>query len=179
MQIRQIDNSSTEYAACAAISQPVQPEKVLTEGILRDHDKEMMTDNHFVRVIGDVDGQIVAHGSYWKSAADPDDTPQFNYHVRADLQDGPISARMQAYLIEQATALATSEIASEPLDSEQYRMRLLEADGFQLAMRFLRSDLDVEAVDYSAHHRLIGDLAQSGIKLCTLVEVMQQDPEWR
>jgi GNAT superfamily N-acetyltransferase len=160
MNIRPFQSTNKDYAALLAIHKLLQPEDQLTVEMLRNQDDEFSANHAFVRILGEVDNQIVAHGAYWHSFLAADEPYQFSLFVHPDYQNGRLPGLMQTYLLSKIAEQQPAVIASEAKEDEKYRTHLLEAANFKLKMRFSRSQLQVEMFDVTVYDDLIAQLGQ-------------------
>jgi mycothiol synthase len=179
MNIRPFQSTNKDYAALLAIHKLLQPEDQLTVEMLRNQDDEFSANHAFVRILGEADNQIVAHGAYWHSSVAADEPHQFSLFVHPDYQNGRLPGLMQTYLLSKIAEQQPAVIASEAKEDEKYRTHLLEAANFKLKMRFPRSQLNVALFDGIVYDNLIAQLGQQGIAFITLTDVMQRDSNWQ
>ncbi len=170
--------SDTHYSALVAINQILQPEVRQSAEMLRTQDEEFSAENKLVRILAEVDNQIVAHGAYWHPFSS-DEPSQFSLFVHPDHQNGEVPSLMHKHLIAKLSEAKPDVIVSEPTEDEAYRTQLLKDDGFELKMRFPRSQLDLKRVDATPNESADVHLKGQHIEIVTLTDVMQRDPNWK
>ncbi|MGB1251755.1 MAG: hypothetical protein ACPG8W_14145 [Candidatus Promineifilaceae bacterium] len=178
MNIRPFDFTNADYTALLSIHQTLQPKVMLTIALLQEQDAEVSADNELIRVVGEIDNQVIAFGSYWYSPSD-DEPHQFSLHVQPDFQNGTVPSQLHRYLLSKIEETQPRAIVSEPKENEEYRIQLLEADNFQLKMRFPRSEQSVNKLDLTKYDELIAQLEAQGIEFITLTKAMNRDAEWQ
>ena len=179
MNIRPFQSTDTDYSALLAIHRLLRPEEQLTKEILRKRDEEFSANNEFVRILGEIDNQIVAHGAYWHSSSSTDEPYQFSVFVHPDYQNGRVSSLMQNYLLSRIEENQPTVIVSEPIENERYLTQLLEDSNFELKMRFPRSQLNVKTFDATDYDDLRIQLLYQGIEFITLSDVIKMDSNWQ
>jgi GNAT superfamily N-acetyltransferase len=84
MNTRPFHATNKDYAALLAIHALLQPEDQLTVEMLRKQDEEFSANHAFVRILGEVDNQIVTYGAYWRSSIAADEPHQFSWFAHPE-----------------------------------------------------------------------------------------------
>ena len=103
----------------------------------------------------------------------------FAIYVIPDWQETAVPAQMHHYLLTEIAKHQPQKAISEPPENETFRTKLLEADGFELLMRFPRSSLDVQQVNLADYESVLESVRQQSIRFVTLTDVMSSDPNWQ
>ena len=177
LQIRPFQSNDQDYDALIQMNVFRNPDEVVTREILRQDDAEFTAENTVVRVLGEIDGQVIAQGDFWHEPGSKE--VRFAFYVVPTWQETAVPTQMHQYLLTEVAKLQPEKVISEPKESELFRTSLLEADGFQLLMRFPRSELDVTQVKTADYAPVLTAVQQQGIRFTTLTEVMDNDPEWQ
>ncbi len=130
------------------------------------------------RFVAEENGRIVGGGLFF-SSEDSKEMLIFSMHIHPDYQNGDLPTQMQTYLLTEIDKRQPIKIAAEPLEDQTYRVQLLGPAGFELIMRFPRSQLDVTGVEVGAYTAVIDKLEQQSIQFATLTERMEVDPNWQ
>jgi len=179
IHIRPFNKSDDDFAALVTINHVLEPEEQLTVPILRRSDEEFIAQYGFLeRYIAVVKSRIAGSGLFFPSEMDPG-ILIFSMHIHPDFQDSETPAQVQTFLLNQMLSRHPKRYGSQPREDQSYRVRLLEADGFELKMRFPRSQLDIAAFDAGKHAHIFQQMDVQGIELVTLADVMQSDPDWK
>ena len=177
LRIRPFQPNAHDYNALIHLNTFRNPAEVVTVEILRQEDKEFAGEYTAVRVLGEIEGQVVARGDHWH---EPGATQHhFAIYVVPDWQETAVPPQMHRCLLDEIAKLQPAKIVSEPPENETFRTKLLAADGFDLLMRFPRSSLDVRQVRLAEYEQLLDAVQQQGIRFVTLTDVMQSDPNWQ
>jgi GNAT superfamily N-acetyltransferase len=177
LPIRPFQPTDHDYNALIQMNTFRNPGEKVTIEILRQEDKEFAAEFTAVRVLGEIEGQVVGSGDYWHEPGSRE--LQFAFYVVPAWQETAVPAQMHAYLLTQIEKMRPQKIVSEPKENETFRTQLLEANGFQCLMRFPRSALDVNQVALADYEPVLVAVQQQGIRFVTLTEVMDSDPEWQ
>ena len=177
LQIRPFQAADHDYTALIQMNRFHKPDEQVTIDIYRQEDKSFTRNYKTERVLGELNGEIVARGDYWH---EPDSRKHhFALYVVPASQETAVPAQMQQYLLHQIEKMEPHKVASEPLEDEHYRIQLLEASGFELMMRFPRSAQDVGHVNLVDYEPVLTAVQQLGICFVTLTDVMGRDPAWQ
>jgi GNAT superfamily N-acetyltransferase len=177
LRIRPFLSNDHDYNALIHMNAYHNPDEVVTIAILREDDAEFRREYTAVRVLGEMDGQVVAWGDYWHEPKSRQ--IHFALYVVPAWQETAIPAQMHRYLLTEIEKLQPRKIASEPKEDETFRAKLLTDDGFQFLMRFPRSALDVNQVKLADYEPVLASVQQQGIRFVTLTDVMAADPDWQ
>ncbi len=177
LQIRPFQPNDHDYKALIHLNTFRNPAEVVTVEIFRQEDKEFAGEFTAVRVLGEIEGQVVACGDYWHEPGSRQ--LHFALYVVPVWQETAVPAQMHRYLLAEIEKLQPKKIVSEPKEDEAFRIQLLAADGFQFLMRFPRSSLDVNQVQAADHEPVLDAVRQQGIRFVTLTDVMTADPQWQ
>ncbi|WP_420628892.1 GNAT family N-acetyltransferase [Candidatus Leptofilum sp.] len=177
LKIRPFQPTDHDYNALIQMNRFRNPDDQVTVAVLRREDSEFFKEYTAVRVLGELDGDIVARGSYYYKSGS--NQVHFALYVLPEWQETAVPAQMHRYLLAEIGKLQPTKIVSEPPENETFRTKLLEADGFELMMRFPRSSLDVRQVQLADYESLLENVRQQGIRFVTLTDVMQADPDWQ
>lgn len=177
LTIRPFQPTDHDYQTLIQMNQFRNPDEQLTLEIVRQEDAAFQGEFTAVRVLGELDGQVVARGDYWHEPESRD--VHFAVYVLPAWQETAVPAHLHRHLLDEIAKLQPEKIVSEPPENEVFHTSLLEADGFELLMRFPRSKLDVTQVQTADYADVLETVQQQGIRFVTLTEVMQADPNWQ
>lgn len=175
--IRPFQATDQDYMALIEMNKFRNPDEIVTVEILRRDDAEFTSTFQAVRVLGELNSEVVARGDYFHK---PDSRNyHFVFYVTPAWQETAVPAQMHRYLLAEIAKHQPQKVVSEPPENEQFRITLLEADGFDLLMRFPRSSLDMRQVNPADYESVLHNVRQQGIRLVTLTDVMASDPDWQ
>ena len=162
LQIRPFHPTDHDYHALIQMNRFRNPDEQLTLDLVRLEDAEFHEAFTAVRVLGEIDGQVVAQGSHYYEPGSK--KIQFAFYVVPAWQETAVPAQIHRYLLDEIAQLHPEKIVSEPPENETFRTKLLEADGFRLLMRFPRSALDVRQVQLADYANMLATVQQQGIR---------------
>ena len=132
LKIRPFTATDSDYNTLIEMNKFRNPDDVVTVEMLRSDDTYFTKTNQAVRVLGELDGSVVARGDYWH---EPDSNEYFfAVYVVPTWQETAVPQQMHHYLLSEIGKHQPEKIVSEPLEDETFRVNLLEADGFDLLM---------------------------------------------
>lgn len=176
MEIRPFQATDEQYNDILAIHREVRSEEQLTVTMMRQNDDGVET---LVRFLCEENGSTVAHGAYSREWGDEENGYRFSLFALPEWQNGRVPAQLQAHLLNELKGHNPTKIISEPTEDETYRTKLLEEAGFELKMRFPRSQLRVAQFNTADYNHFVHQFANQNIRLTTLADVMETDPNWQ
>ncbi len=177
LTFRPFQSTDQDYLALIELNKLRNPGEQLTLEIARQEDAEFHDEFTAVRVLGELDVQVVARGDYWHEPSSRQ--IHFAVYVIPAWQETAVPDQMHRYLLAEIAKHQPQKVVSEPPENERFRIKLLEADGFELLMRFPRSSLDVQQVNLADYDSVLETVQRQGIRFVTLTDVMQADPNWQ
>ncbi len=174
--------SEEEYTGLVEMVNGAWPDEPTTVAAVKHRDASRSPDRYFRRVIGRVGERIVAAGTGAESSWS---YRPGKYHIDIDIHGAfeceENRAGIYAALVdvlcqrEPAPVLFTANAREDRPD----QVRFLTERGFSPVMRFPRSRLDVNDFDFKPYTGLSERVESGGIAICSLAELMKQDPEWQ
>ena len=182
--VRPFQSSQQEYEALASLLHAASPEGRPESGEdLEREDREWPTDSLMVRVAAYSDGEeMVAVGAcyeaYWQESP-------FTAHARFDTHPAHPQVQLLPALFEGVQGVLARHkgrfrrLVCRAKEDERDRVDFLLRNGFQEAMRFPSSTLQLEAFDASVWAEAYDRLAQERIRPLTLSQFRTEEPDWK
>lgn len=133
------------------------------------------------RFVMEEDDEIVAWCSCWESVWEH--VPG-KYGVDVNVHPGHEGQGLKQALFEHtldflsAREPAPHTLSAETREDKSSMVQFLQNNGFDLAMRYPRSCLDVTDYDFSHYHGLAEKVAAKGADIVTLPQMQARDPQW-
>jgi GNAT superfamily N-acetyltransferase len=102
----------------------------------------------------------------------------FNWLLLPKVQDQGLDRQVLNFLFHQAEPLEPNWYTTNFRENETEKKLACEARGFNLAMRYPISYLDVRAFDLSPYEPLIEKLISEGVRLTSGAELLEADPDF-
>ncbi|MEM7538760.1 MAG: GNAT family N-acetyltransferase [Chloroflexota bacterium] len=183
--IREFEPTDAEYAVVVAIHNAIWPEDPETVADWKEWDGRRDPKYLHKRMVveaGEEEKQIVAVGGYGELAwshqpgkyfIDIMVRPDYEWQGIEELYFNTINARL-----EQRDPKPVKYVSDIREDKTQY-VEFLKNRGYVQTMRYPISELDVTDYDFSRFEGIDEKVASHGIKIYTVTELMEIDPDWR
>lgn len=175
--------SDDEYAAIAAIYSSLWPdERQHPAAMWRENDEQWPSDALLQRFVVEYDGRIAGMGScyekYWQHKPG---TVQIEFHIHPGHANRGVDELLYATILDflGRQSLAPKVIATEAREDRIERTGFLLERGFQPVMRSPAASLNVAEFDAARFQGLDEKIAANGIRIETLSEQIEKDPDWR
>lgn len=175
---RPFDPSEEEYAAIVRVYNLANPRQPGSAASWQHWDKHRDPARLFRRYVVEVDEEIIGYGFSMKS--DPEMANfRFAIFLRPDHQTPVLVENFYTYIVGKCMQHEPASLVSQVREDETQKMDWLKQNGFQQVMRFPVSILDVSEFDPKPYDELINKLARQGIKILSLAELQEEDPDWQ
>jgi mycothiol synthase len=178
--IRPFEPTDAEYVAYAALQQAILPEYHDTVEEWKHRDEARNPKFLFRRFVVDVDGRMVAVGTYgepWWSQRPG------KYHVEVlvhpNYRRRGIGTALYDYLLGFVNELDPDLIISQAREDQADGLRFLAKRGFEPVMRYVVSHLDVPTFDPALFAGIVARVEKLGIQILPLTEVATIDDDWK
>lgn len=182
--LRPFQSSEQEYEALSSLLRIVSPEKrpESAEDLARE-DGDWPTDSLLKRVAAYAPcEEMVAVGTcyeaYWQESA-------FTVHLHFDTHPDHPQSQLLPVLYEGVQALlgrrkrTFKKLVSRAREDDIDRVRFLQGQGFREELRFPSSVLHVAEFDTSVCAGAYDRLAQNRVRVTTLAELQENEPDWK
>lgn len=184
LTIRHFNPSDREYEESYRIQNLEWPEEPQTASYAMWQDQNRDKKYFFQRFVAELDGKMIASGTY----REPDwsykpgkfhmvwsvDPAYANYTETGQR----IHQLILDYILEQLSPRNPKILDTAMREDKLGRVQFLLDNGFKFQMRGPRSELKIADFDFAAYADLPAKIAQKGIQVRTLAELMQSDPDW-
>ncbi len=180
LKIRPFERTDEEYRSCVDIANANWPEEKSAPESWQHRDKHRNPKFLFQRVVGEVDGKIVAFSSYGESewAYVPG-----KYFVGVEVHPGhqrrgygtALYDHIAADLAERDPLFFTADTREDKPDF----VRFLTKRGFEQQMRYPVSHLNPQAFDFAKFDGVEKHVRESGIEIVNVPDLPAHDPEWK
>ena len=180
MTIRRFRKTDDEYRAVLDISNTLWPDE--KEGLAEFKYEDASRDPKYThaRFVGEADGKIVASGVYghctWSHV--PGKYLVF-VEVHPDHQNRGHGKQFYDFLMGELAKGDADTLMTWTRDDKPDYVRFLTKRGYEFAMRYAVSRLDVEALDLSEFDWTPGKMKELGVEIQCLTELAEIDPEWK
>jgi mycothiol synthase len=180
LRIRPFEKTDAEYQACVDISNANWPDELAAAESWQHRDKHREEKYLFGRVVGEVDGAIVAYSSYGESAWAYVAGKYFvHVEVHPEYQRRGYGTAMYEYV---AGTLAERDPLFFTADTREDKpdfIRFLEKRGFERQMRYPVSYLFIEKFDFDKFDGAEERVREQGIEIVNVPDLPARDPDWK
>jgi GNAT superfamily N-acetyltransferase len=179
--IRPFNPIDDEYEAIAAVEKAVYPDNADTAANFKRFDT--VWDTNYIRrpFVVEADGQIVAFAIYnerpWSYAPGK---YGINITVQPDYEGQGIGTAVYDHILQevQQQKRPLVQLSTHARSDKPQSIRVLEKRGFEEAMRWIVSVVDVTQFDAGQYEKLRNKLADEGVAIRPLPQQKLLDPDW-
>lgn len=184
LTIRHFNPTDTEYEESYRIQNLEWPEEPETALYAMWQDQNRDKKYFFQRFVAELDGKMIAAGTYreptWSYKPGKfhlfwNVDPAYANYTEAGLS---IHQLILDYILEQLSTRNPKILDTDMREDKLKRVQILLDNGFEFQMRAPHSALKIADFDFAAYAELPAKIAQKGIQIRTLAELMQSDPDW-
>ena len=180
LKIRPFEKTDEEYRAVVDVSNANWPEELSAPESWQHRDKHRNPNFLFARVVGEVDGTIVASAVYGESEWASVPGKYFvGIEVHPDHQRKGYGSAMYDHV---SAALAERDPLFFTADTREDKpdfIRFLTKRGFETTMRYPVSHLNPQTFEFAKFGGIEGRLKESGIEIVNVPDLPARDPEWK
>ncbi len=169
--------SDADFQHYADVCAAMRPDQMTTVKELRDQDESMPEGANLERYLIFVDGNVVAAGSVMQGFWTPEKTL---YMLRINqVEDQPIETCqfILDQLEEKAKALGATKFNFWSPTAYANMIQVIESNQFKLDQSNPESMLELDALDLTQFQDSIDNLNESDLRVITLQELIDEDPE--
>jgi ribosomal protein S18 acetylase RimI-like enzyme len=180
LKIRPFEKTDAEYAACVGISNANWPEELSAPESWKHNDEHRNPNSLFQRVVGEVDGKIVAYSSYgesdWASV-------KGKYFVGIEVHPDHVRKGYGTAMYDHvAGALAERDPLFFTADTREDKpdfIRFLTKRGFEPTMRYAVSQVNPNTFDFAKFESFEKRVSEAGIEIVNVRDLPARDPDWK
>ena len=180
MTIRRFKKTDDEYRAVLGISNTLWPDEAQGLAEFKYEDASRDPKYTHARFVGEVDGKIVASGVY--SHCSWSHVPGkylVSIDVHPDHQNRGHGKQFYDFLMGELAKGDANALVTWTRDDKPDYARFITKRGFEFAMRYAVSRLDVGALDLSEFDWTPGKMKELGIEILCLTELAEINSEWK
>jgi GNAT superfamily N-acetyltransferase len=182
LTIRPFQPTAQEYTALVAIHNAIWPDEPTTVDYVRFRHEAWPQEYFIERLVGEIDGRVVATANYCEThwSYRPG-----KYDIRIEVhpnhqRQGIGCAIYDDILAQLAQRPQPPQILTGFTQEDQPgALAFLAKRGFTQIMRFPSSALQVTAFDPTPFAPAVAKMTARGIRIVTLAELQQRDPDWQ
>jgi len=180
LRIRLFDHSDNDYRAIVDCWNSNFSDVLETVEQMRHQDENRESHRYHNRVIGELDGEIVAAGVYCETWWQKREGKHFiELYTKPQHQDKGFGKAMYDWILAQMSDRKLTMLASYTRDDQARGMRFLEDRGYKLAIREPASRLDLTQFEGAPFAETIKRVAESGITIEPLDVLMEKVEDWQ
>ena len=180
MKIRPFEPTDDEYRSCVDIANANWPEELSAPASWKHRDKHRNPDSLFQRVVGEVDGEIVAFSSYGESDWA---RVQGKYFVGVEVHPDHVRKGYGTAMYDHVVAaLAERDPLFFTADTREDKpdfIRFLTKRGFEQTMRYPVSHVNPQAFDFAKFESVEKRVSDAGIEIVNVPDLPARDSEWQ
>lgn len=175
---RPFEPTEEEYQAIVHVYNLAKPHQPGSVASWQHWDKHRDPGRLFRRYVVEVDANIIGYGFSMKS--DPNLANfRFAIFLHPDHQTRGLIDVFYHYVIELCMRNKPDSLVTQVGEDEVQKLDWLGQNGFHQVMRYPVSILDVLDFDPAPYKELLDSVAQQGIKILSLAELKEIDPDWQ
>jgi GNAT superfamily N-acetyltransferase len=180
MTIREFKKTDEDYRSILDISNTLWPEEAQSLAELKHEDESRDPKYTHARFVGEVDGKIVASGVYahcsWSYV--PGKYLVF-VEVHPEHQNRGYGTQFYDFLVSELAKLDADKLVTWTRDDKPDYIRFLTKRGYEFAMRYAVSRLDLTTLDLSEFEWTTPKMKELGVEILCLTELAEIDPDWK
>lgn len=179
MNIRPFNPTDAEYEAIVAVETAAFPQDPRSVADWKHRDKHRNKDHFYQRYVCERDGVIGMVGwlgiPYWRYQPGK---YFFKWYTHPDWATESFEAQMYAFFAERLQEQGATKIDTSWREDKVARVQLLQANGFEIVMRYPISHLTIADFDFDAYSEMPAYIESLGLRVYTLTDLQQRDPDW-
>ncbi len=181
VRVRPFDFSSgSDYSRVVAINNAIDPDFPESAESWQHWDQNRDPRYLFRRYVEERDDEIVAYGSYGHLDWSFDPDRYFIWvGVQPQQQGKGYGRALWDTLMQQLSERRPAELVTFTREDRPRALEFLQKRGFEVRMREQISRMDPQSFDPAPFAATIAQVEQAGIRVVTLAELMQRDPDWK
>ena len=180
LAIRPFGATDADFDGVVAVHNALWPDDPASVESLRYREKTRNKERYFVRLIGELEGRIVASAAggeaWWSSIPDK---YFLGVSVMPEHQRKGFGTRLYDDVVGRMSERRAALIETQAREDKPEYVRFVTKRGYEQVMRQQFSKLDVEAFDDSAFAAFEDRPKELGLEVGTLAEFRERDPDWQ
>jgi GNAT superfamily N-acetyltransferase len=180
IKIRPFAGSDEQYRACVDIANANWPDELSAPESWQHRDKHRNPKYLFRRVVGEVDGKIVAFSSCGESEWAFVPGKYFvGVEVHPDRQRRGYGTAMYDHVVAGLAALDPLFFTADTREDKPDFIRFLTKRGFVRQMRYPVSHLNPQAFEFAKFEGVEEHVREQGIEIVNVPDLPARDPDWK
>jgi len=179
--IRPFDESDEDYQTVVDIVNALWPEYPISVEQMKHWDASREKKYRFTRIMGELDGKVVASGVYGESSWTHVPGKYFvAVNVHPDFQRRGIGTRFYDHMVTEIAGYdpKPTTLTSDTREDKPDYVRFLTKRGFVQKLREQSSRLDLRAFDPGAFRDVVERVEAMGVEIVSVAELELRDPDW-
>jgi mycothiol synthase len=180
LRIRPFEKTDDEYAAVVDVFNAIWPEELSSPESWQHRDRHRNPERLFRRLVGEVDGRIVAYAAYGESDWAYVRGKYFvDIEVHPDHQRRGYGSAMFDHVVGQLAERDPLFLTTDTREDKPDYIRFLTDRGFENMMRYPVSHLNPQTFDFERFEATERRVKESGIELVNVPDLPARDPDWK
>jgi len=169
-----------DYAVLVEIHNAARPDELSTIANGRFHDSRWPQDKLRQRFVVESNGQMITEGAYMEPFwTNVEGKYVYGYSsLPAYEEQIDLHQLVYDYVLNQLADRNPTVLGTDSREDRIIRVQWLKSQGFVPVMRFPISELDITNFDFSRFNGAQERVVAAGVKIITLAQVQEQDPNW-
>jgi mycothiol synthase len=180
LNIRQFNATDADYNTIVAINTAIVSEKFRSAESWRYTDESRDQKYMYHRDMIEIGGQVIAYGDYGQTQWSFH--PQkyfFNVWVHPDREHPDVRKAYLDHVMNLLAELKPIAISTGMLENQGAHIAFLGEQGFEVTLRTIASQLEVDSFDERKYSRLSEKVRDAGITIETVKELREHDDNWQ
>ena len=180
LEIRPFNNTDEDYRSVVGVSNANWPDELSAPESWQHRDKHRDPKYLFRRVVGEVDGEVVAYSSYGESSwAHVPGKYFISVEVHPDHQRRGHGAAMYDHVVGLLSERDPLFFTSDTREDKPDFIRFLTKRGFERQMRYPVSHLNPQTFEFAKFEGVEKHVAEQGIEIINVPDLPARDPDWK
>jgi mycothiol synthase len=180
LAIRPFNNSDDDYRAAVDISNANWPDELSAPESWQHRDRHRNPNFLFRRVVGEVDGKVVAAAVYGESDWAHVPGKYFvSIEVHPDYQRRGYGTAMYDHVVEALADRDPLFLVSDTREDKPEYIRFLTKRGYEETMRYPVSHLNPQNFDFERFAKVEQRVKADGIEIVNVPDLPARDPDWQ
>ncbi|MCK4513053.1 GNAT family N-acetyltransferase, partial [bacterium] len=180
LKIRPFEKTDEEYRAIVDIANAIWPEELSSQESWQHRDKNRDPNYLFRRVVGEVDGKIVAFSSCGESEWAHVPGKYFvGVNVHPDHTRRGYGTAMYKHVVAGLADRNPLFFAADTREDKPDFIRFLTKRGFVRQMRYPVSHLNPQTFDFAKFDGVEKHVREGGIEIVNVPDLPARDPDWK
>lgn len=184
LSIRSFEPTDEEYETVVALVNAEWPDSPSSVEIWKHNDRTRNPDYHHARFVGEIDNEngtkkIVAMGTVWESIwSNKPGKFNFDFEIAEGHKGTGLDSLLYKHMVKSLAVRNPVELKTWTREDKAHRVDFLKKMGFEQTLCEPDSQLNVPEFNFARFASAQEKVAASGIKIVTLPEIQERDPDW-